>query len=241
MPDSLDQNSEETSRRGLIASAAVVMAILSLGVFLIFAPSDDEASPAPGTSPVAQGTKQPTAEPEGNFCGLKDDPTATPPAIGPEATWALQSKLAVPSSATAGPGKTEDGVGYCYARSPEGALMAAAHVYTWDSPRMYRTLVARSLAAGPGVAIFEASMASSNHQPSGAGGAQIAGYRFVSYSPTAATVVIAISTSGSFVEHALDFVWEERDWRVVLADGGDFRSMPRAIPNLAGFVPWSGV
>lgn len=69
---------------------------------------------------------------------------------------------------------------------------------------------------------------------------QVAGFAITSYSGDSATVAIAFQlANGAFYAAPLAMAWQDGDWKAVMPAGG---GVPGAgqIPDLSGYVPWSG-
>ena len=70
---------------------------------------------------------------------------------------------------------------------------------------------------------------------------QIAGFRILSYTGTAASVDLAFRVStGATMVQAFDLVWEDGDWKVRLTDEGELPSEMAQVPDLTGYIPWGG-
>ena len=126
-----DENTGASKK--LIGSAVVVAAIVVLGLVLsltnIFGgetePTANPSAPSPST---ATATATQTAQNEASVCGLEAVELSGTVTTAPTATWALVGTTAAPSIEGQGPGKIDgDGFRSCYARTPTGALVAAAN------------------------------------------------------------------------------------------------------------------
>jgi hypothetical protein len=178
-------------------------------------------------------------------------PVTTPAAV----SWSLFGGVAVPASHAAGPLITAGDVARCYAHTPTGALIASWQIST-------RTLVAHDwkqvtlaqVAPGPGRDAYLAMRA----RAKGAGGedagqgagqnagyAQVAGFRFISYTPQAAAIeMVTRSTAGQLQAYTLTVVWAPAaggDWKLQLRDDGAPSTPARPLASLDGYTPWAGV
>ena len=92
---------------------------------------------------------------------------------------------------------------------------------------------------GPGKAAAVAQVkASPPSTPTTAG--QVAGFRVLAYTPTAARVQIAVRFSNDrFAAATLDLAWSGGDWRLPLTPDGRLSGGNAAqIPSLDGYLPW---
>lgn len=225
------------TRPGFIASAAVLGLILVVGVVAMLLPRSTPTAPAPAAPSAV------VAAPAGCSLPAGDQ---TPPATAPTGTsWVLVGRMAAPHDpATFGPaGSTSSGLGSCYAHNPTGALYAAANfVAACTDPGPGRQLAAaRELTApGPGRDQLVATVAGGSVGAS-SGGVQLAGFVFLSYTPTAATVDLAVTAAGKYAHLPIALAWTGTDWAVQVPLNGAVFGGTAALPDLTGFVAWSGV
>ena len=197
-----DENTGASKK--LIGSAVVVAAIVVLGLVLsltnIFGgetePTANPSAPSPST---ATATATQTAQNEASVCGLEAVELSGTVTTAPTATWALVGTTAAPSIEGQGPGKIDgDGFRSCYARTPTGALVAAANYAAIGS---YAPLRARfydeATVPGPG----RDALLKKPITGAGDGGTrvQIAGFRVLRYDGNQADVDIAFRTSNGAV------------------------------------------
>ena len=159
----------------------------------------------------------------------------------PATEWKYLGSSSYPSSSEYGPAATGDeGYLYCFQRSPEGAVFAAANAAIQGGQPNVEQWMEYFLAdtAGREAALREAQNAS---EPSG-DRLQIQGFRLLSYNGSEASVDVAFrvtpdgqSTLGSMV---YDLRWEDGDWKVVVQDNGLPSDDLQLIPDLAGYVSW---
>lgn len=231
-----------------IGSAVVIAAIVVLGLVLSLTnilggqtePADSTSAPSAGESaPASAGT---TSSPsEASVCGLTDvqmDGTVT---IAPNATWALVGTTAAPSVKGQGPGKIEeDAYRSCYARTPTGALLAAANYAAIGShDPLRKKFYEQGFVPGPG---RDAILATPPPRSDGTGvRVQIAGFRILRYDGKQADVDLALRTSsGALGATVLNLEWSEGDWKMRLADDGSELSPTVQLPSLDGYTLWSG-
>ncbi|GGO94028.1 hypothetical protein GCM10011584_34090 [Nocardioides phosphati] len=222
---------------GLLALIVVVGIVLSaIGVF-----GDDKAKDA-APAPTSSTTSTPS-DPDASVCGLEGHETSGALGTAPkDVKWELVGRVALPSSKTAGPGRVEEsGLRYCYARTKEGAVLAAANVYSWPAVTDDEGIVEHAVASGPGKTAVANSTRDGDADEGEGVSVQIRGFRLLSYSDTSAMVDFAFqnATTNSYVHASMEMAWEDGDWRVVLNPDGSFNP-GSALPDLTGYVPWSG-
>lgn len=239
-----DENTGASKK--LIGSAVVVAAIVVLGLVLsltnIFGgetePTANPSAPSPST---ATATATQTAQNEASVCGLEAVELSGTVTTAPTATWALVGTTAAPPIEGQGPGKIDgDGFRSCYARTPTGALVAAANYAAIGS---YAPLRARfydeATVPGPG----RDALLKKPITGAGDGGTrvQIAGFRVLRYDGNQADVDIAFRTSnGAVGASVLNLQWSGGDWKIRVADDGTELSPVVQLPSLSGYTLWAG-
>jgi len=223
-----------------IAAAVLVALIVLAGIILIgvntFGGGDRarKTTSPPGTTP-SQG-----APSSSSSCGLPDGNQVVP-TEPPKAVWKIVGTSAAPVSPTIGPGKSQAGVGTCFAHSPSGALFAA----TWltillNEPKYATADLARSRIL-PGAALdsfLKAPDKPTEHVPF-----QIAGFRIEDFSPARSTVSVVIrytegAVNGQLAQVVMTMVWSDGDWKWQLPAAG---YQGNGITSLNGFTSWNGV
>lgn len=234
----------------LIGSAVVVGIIVLLGVVLSLGNLfGDKTGPSPTTAPspstttstdTASSSSSTTAS-EASMCGLTDVQMTGTVAAAPAATWTLVGTVAAPSIKDQGPGKVEaDGYRSCYARTPTGALLAAANYSAIGSyGPLRKKFYAEATVPGPGRdALLKKTV------PGAADGGtriQIAGFRLLRYDGVSADVDLAFRTSsGAIGATVVNLQWSEGDWKIRVADDGSELSPFVQLPTLSGYTAWSG-
>lgn len=252
-----DEGRSAWTRPAFVGSAVLLLALAVLAVWLLSRGDDAPADAGAAASPVARaaptsdptGTGGPSAtatappKAENSVCGLDAEADSGTLTRAPDAEWELVGTVAAPSVEGMGPGAEEDGLRTCYARTPTGALLAAANVAAMGSDAaLVEEMTAEMTAAGPGrEAALERIADDGAPAVPTAVRYQVRGFRLLDYSGTEASVDLALGVeggaTGSFV---LDLRWEDGDWKVVLTDDGGLGSLPALLPDLAGYTLWSG-
>ena len=228
----------------VIGSAVVVAVIVVLGLVLSLAnllgrQTDSPTTPPP--PPVSSGAPTSTPPSDGSVCGLEAVEMTGTVSTAPSATWALVGTIAAPTIEGQGPGKIDDdGFRSCFARTPTGAVLAAANYSAVGSHGPLRKRFnEQATAPGPGRdALLQKPVTGA-----GDGGTrvQIAGFRVLHYDGKTADVDIALRTStGALAAMVFNLEWAEGDWKLRLADDGTELSPVSQIPSLSGYILWSG-
>jgi hypothetical protein len=234
-----DTGQEPAPGRGrwLTTTAAGFLVLIVVGglVFVLW-PSSDQAANAPPSGSFNVGS------PPRPATGRTSVPTTPPKGI----TWELVNGIAVPRSATAGPTQIDGPVHHGFAHTPEGALVAALQIYTrggFTEGQAWRKVVMNQVMPGPGRKVYiQAREKVNSLRPPPEGWAQVAGFRFQSYSGQRAVIEIAEQfESGSIQVHSTTVVWHRGDWRLRLQPNGELGPYTSAVSNLSGFVKFSGV
>ena len=159
--------------------------------------------------------------------------------------WRLVDGVALPFSASDGPGSVVGGVASGFSRTPAGALVAcvqtALRIGAVNPAAQAGEVRAMVIGAG------RAGLVASRPATAPAVKPQMAGFRYVSYSPDLAVIGLAwrvsdvASGTARFVDVGeLQLAWSGGDWRLV--DDGSQAPLPTALDaGLTGFVPFAGV
>lgn len=235
------------TQRGFIVSAVVVALILVLAVVLLLTrPSDDGTATPPPEAATPSASTSPT-DLEASTCGLPAGDQAVPSSAPVATQWELVGTVAVPAAPDSyGPGEVVDGLRTCFARSPLGALYAASNIVASTSVPELREPVVQQLGVNsPGRDRALEALEAGGAGTSAGGGVQIAGFTFLNYDESGAVVDLALRAAGDdgqsgFVHAPVTLRWEEGDWKVVFAPDGSLGAGIGPIPDLTGYVPWSG-
>lgn len=251
MPDNSVNNTPDVAEssgasKKFVLSAVVVAAIVVLGLVLSLtnllgstkAPPTT-TSPSPSSPSVASSSK--TVAGEASVCGLRRVQMTGTVAVAPAATWSLIGTTAAPSIKGQGPGTVEE-TGYrsCYARTPTGAVLAAANYMAMGGYGPVRKeFYEKATVPGPG----RDALLRKPITGAGTGGVrvQIAGIRVLRYDGIQADVDVAIRTSnGAIGATVANLQWSGGDWKLRLADDGSELSPFVQLQSVSGYILWSG-
>ncbi len=172
--------------------------------------------------------------------------------------WAGFHGIELPYSAKNGPHHTRNGLASGFTDTPRGALLAAVNIAVrtaalWG-PRIFGPTI-RHQVTGPDArallrtdvsdyAAMRAGAKVRSGQPAGRGYAAEAAYRFLSFTPAAATVDIVTEAPGSggasvMTATRIGLVWQHGDWRVIAPPGGDWASSATPISSLTGYTTFA--
>jgi hypothetical protein len=173
--------------------------------------------------------------------------------------WSGFYGVELPVSAQAGPYDTSGGMAAGFAHSPLGALLAAVNIGVranaqWG-PRIF-TAVIRGQVTGPDAAALLAGCQAAYDQAAQSGqvtGGQPLGtvdvteqaFRWITYTPAAAILDLAVAgpgASGATVHASvqMEVVWDGGGWKVVAPPGGDWGNSAAELPSLAGYTAFPG-
>lgn len=242
------------ARPRFLIAAGVVALIAVLGVVLAVLPPGDEgpqAAPAPqatqGTQPSGSASPSASAQPvdpAASVCGLPAGSQVVPVAPPADTSWELVGSTAVPTAPEVyGPGQVgEQGFRSCYAHSPTGALYAAANYVGLTSDETTQGLFAeQGTAEGAGREALLKQLDVSGTSVSGSR-AQIKGFGVRNYTGDTAVIDLALGVAGQpgYARILMTLVWEDGDWKFEVPADGTLDSIINPIPDLTGYVPWSG-
>lgn len=236
------------TRPSFLIAGALVMLLVIAGVVLsiMFAIRGNSDADSNTSKPTTTAAPAPTQEPASgsSVCGLKGDVIeesglSKAPAID---EWAYRGTTAYPVSKEYGPGETDpSGFKYCFQRSPEGALFAAANAAAGqESPEATAAWVDYFTAPGPyrDQLLSDGSSMSPDSSASSDVRVRIAGFRVLSYDGNAARVDLATEVSSSdgtgTASIIYELVWSDGDWKMSTDTAEPISGAP--IRNLAGYV-----
>ena len=237
------------ARRVILPAAAVAAILLAAGLAFALA-GRPPASRAPATAATAPASPASTAgqgQPQVPWVSLAS------------VRWSGFYGVELPVSAQAGPYDTRGGIAAGFAHTPLGALLAAVNIGVranaqWG-PRIF-TAVIRGQVTGPDAAALLASCQAAYDQAAQSGGVtggQPLGtvdvteqaFRWITYTPAAAILDLAVAgpgASGATVRASvqMEVVWDGGDWKVVAPPGGDWGNSAAELSLLAGYTAFPG-
>ncbi len=240
------------------------LVVIALVIVLIHAATSPKPPPSaaapPATAPAAAppvgatsapgGAPPPSAAARGDVgrpagCSTTGTDQTVPTSPPSGVNWTLSGGFAVPSSAADGPNlHGAAGVGYCYSRTPLGALLAASNLGRGTGTPQETQDAVLNLSVVPNEYSAQvANMPATADDQSGAG-IQFAGFRIISYSPDQASITLATKVPGrtdTYPQLTVAMQWYAGDWRAVPQAGPALFVAVASAPSLGGFVPWSGV
>jgi hypothetical protein len=245
----MSQSTESTTepnpftKPGFIIAAALVVALIAATIVIFLLPKGEgTAQPAPAPAESSDtSTRSPSASAAAgaSVCGLSAS-SETALGAAPETKWELVGTMAAPTDPKIGPGMTDDqGIRSCFAHTPTGALYAAVNLWALGSDPSKERAIAEQLAVkGPGR--DAGTKAPQTAAPASAVKIQIAGFN-VSYTANQAVVELAFkANNGALASVRTTLLWQDGDWKGVVADDGAPLEEPRQVRDLSGFIPWSG-
>jgi hypothetical protein len=235
-------------RRGFVVAAVFVAALLIATVVVFLLPgADSEPQAANDTSvPTTPATAaDPTAGGEA-ACDLPAGDDTVPRTTPTDTQWELVGRVIAPTAPEIhGPAVAEP-VRSCFARTPMGALYAAANALAATTlPDGGRVLAEDLGAEGPGRDVALDNLpASPPTQPGSGAPFQLAGFSFLSWTEDETVIDLAVlgvaDQQGVYAHTPMTLRWERDDWRLVYSPEGAPFPRVQALPSLAGYVPWSG-
>jgi hypothetical protein len=248
-----DERRSPFRRFGFVAAVGFLGLVVVLGIYVSATHGSGKVNTAVGAGPsVGSGPSPTAAQPSAtsssdarNACGLTDTDQTAPTSTPPDITWQLWQGVAVPTSSTAGPGKTDGAIAGCYAHTPLGALLAVSQI----GPRLgvaNRTqamdILKQQAMPGPGVDKDLSLISSGAPIGDDSASGQLAGFQFVSYTPDSATInLVDKMPNGTFNTATFAARWTGEDWKIVIQDDGTDSSSVSQVSSLSGYVPWGGI
>ena len=257
IPTPSGDNSSLFASKWFAAAAVAVVLIVAMGVVVtatkLIDNGDPDAPQSSGSSHEGQISEDeypdddsrqedvPRSDGSDSTCGLKDSEKNDFTAWPEDTDWEIVGTLEAPSSTAHGPGKSEDnGFRHCYAKSPEGAVMAAVnYVAMTTDPLIVPDLVEHMYAEGPGKDavredLEEEGAGADRGTPGHTGGA-----RLLAYGADRARVDVALVIEGpnaAMGSTPIDLRWEKGDWKVVTRDDGEMVIPQTVIYSLDGYI-----
>lgn len=219
----------------------IVGGVLVIGLAVVVMKS---LTPENVAAPAQQSTPAPKPAPTG--CPI-DGPEQLEGRldVAPAAAWMQSGETTFPVPLAAD--KPASGVWECFARTPEGAVFAAAagtSQLTDPNPELRRLVIEQRVKHGDvRDSMLESLNQASTTQPSSSSlRMRVAGFRLVDYDGTTARVDVAFTASGKGNTASLSMLvplqWDEKrgDW--LFAYGPYDQLPPAQLPNISGYVQW---
>ncbi|WP_017558029.1 hypothetical protein [Nocardiopsis baichengensis] len=238
--------------RGFVVAAVLVALIVVAGLVVttvkLLGADDPEPEPRAEGSvgaeeyPEDPATEVPRSDGSDSACGLPETEKTEFAEWPKDTAWERVGTLDVPSSTAHGPAETEEsGFRHCYAKSPEGAVLAAMnYVAMTTDPLIVPDLVEQMYAEGEG---RDTALDKLEDDPPGADEGtpgHLAGAQLVSYGADRARVDSAMVVEvpeESIVSVTVDLRWEDGDWKVVTRADGEMVIPMVVIHSMDGYVP----
>ena len=234
------------TRPRFVISAVFLGLVVALGVAIAVWPNGaDPTSPTTSAPIVASGSA--AAGPDNSSAAAAALPTALPTRAPADVTWQLAGQHAVPVSQSAGPRSVDAGVASGYARTPEGALVAAAQIAARSAfsagEKSWEPTVQRQFVAGDDRDRLLTALRSAPEQPANPGElSPLAGYIYQAYTPDTAVIGLVYRAPGAGTANyhvvTTTMQWRDDDWKMVAPPGGTWLSVSRQAGNLSGVVEW---
>lgn len=222
-----------TQKRMFFAAGTVaVLAAAGIGYLAgsTTSPSEQSAPPA-AVSPSAEPTSGTTDQSAYQAVFDRDD-----------LTWKPHSSVETPFSRAHGPRVTEGGWSRGFARTPQGAVLAAIHIIFQTNgggvPRAAQEAALAEQVVGAEADHYRERSLASAGPAEGVGRIVLEGYRIISYTEHAAKVEFTTAVVKEQVERAgttVDVVWQDGDWRMVATSLETLDGF-RVLDSLDGFI-----
>ncbi|MHB9004715.1 MAG: hypothetical protein ACYC6C_11750 [Coriobacteriia bacterium] len=223
---------------GLLIVAAVVVWIVSA----VSSPGDDEPAPTPSSSSTPAPAPSEGAAGGSSVCGLDLVEMSGTLDTAPATTWEYAGTTPFPVSDEFGPADTtSSGIRTCFARTPEGAALAASvgvgYLMNPDTIQPWRE---SALAKGP---IRDQVLNTPPTDVSSEVRSEVTAFRLLSYDGDSARVDVGVTVTGNgntaYLSIVMPLIWEDGDWKVNYSES-DLTERPAQLPNLAGYIYWEG-
>lgn len=222
-----------TQKRMFFAAGTVaVLAAAGIGYLAgsTTSPSEQSAPPA-AVSPSAEPTSGTTDQSAYQAVFDRDD-----------LTWKPHSSVEIPFSRAHGPRVTEGGWSRGFARTPQGAVLAAIHIIFQTNgggvPRAAQEAALAEQVVGAEADHYRERSLASAGPAEGIERVVLEGYRIISYTEHAAKVEFTTAAVKEQVERAgttVVVVWQDGDWRMVAPSLETLEGF-RVLDSLDGFI-----
>ncbi|WBB62015.1 hypothetical protein O7599_05600 [Streptomyces sp. WMMC500] len=240
-----DRRRSQWTRPGFVAAGGFLSVVVLLFAVVLVAGMDGEDSAGPASPSGAPGSRPDDKGAENGENGCPEPAESSEvPTEPPPATWELYRTVALPVSKEAGPAVVDGDLARCYARSPTGAVMAAAQIgHRVALAEDWRAVVDEQTygnAKGAMVTAREKAAESASPpapQPGELG--QIAGFDVITYTGDMAVIQLVTRFTGGTLQVSTSTLrWTEGDWRYEISDTG---APQKTLTTLDGYTEWGGV
>lgn len=220
------------SRPSVLLSGAFLLALVLLGILVAATGGGSRSTPPRTRGSAAPPSPSPTAAAVAIGCTLPAGDHSVPSSSPPPARWETVGSMQVPQNpAVFGPERSSGPWNTCFAHDPSGALLAAMNLWAEGTAVPASELFQRLAVGAPKDLGNGAQLDSS-------GPVQLAGYRYVSYTPAEAQVAVVLrGAEGKLLAVVTPMVWRAGDWRYLFPAGGT--PAMQVIADLSGYVSWS--
>jgi|SRR5579875_377495 len=208
-----------------------------------------------GDRPAARHPGHPTSRATPRHQVHQTRASDSPSDAGHGLSWVVFHGMRLPVSASDGPRTRSGELASGFADEPRGALLAAINIGVrtaalWG-PAIYRPTIDRQVTGSDAGALlaadrhdYQALRAAARvtaGQPAGRSYAAEMAYRFVSWTPAAATVDVVSAGPGSngttvMAVTRLQVLWLRGDWRLVAPPDGDWAHSAAPVASLTGYL-----
>ncbi|HWS32540.1 MAG TPA: hypothetical protein VN408_07330 [Actinoplanes sp.] len=225
---------------------AVVLVVAAFAALVSAGEDQIPRGPAVVAGPLsAEAPRGPDGRPEG--CRTNDG-DVTVPTVSPRIEWRPIGAMRVPMSTTAGPLREDGPLLWCFARTPEGAVLAAQVIVAQMSTRDWRAVAGQQLVEGR-ASEFYAALHSDSEDAAGEPVTDFAGFTVPSFTPDLAVVKLLLNTAGassvnvltaSYASTLVTVVWQGGDWKVLPTSAATISTSWETASGNNGFVLWRG-
>lgn len=202
--NSVDKSDSTVSTRFALSAVFLLsLALIAALIYIVSGGDESDKQPIPTPQIIAKSCDLPESD-QTSVSGV--------PAVGWDIVTGGGTQIAAPTMPEHGPAITESGVRSCFARSPEGAVLAAANIAAYGSTGQQHTVAEHYAVDGP------ARDTMLDEYPrdgaASADGLTLRGFRVIDYSRDDATVEIVIEQpDGTLVAGPIDLVYTGGDWK----------------------------
>ena len=233
-PSNREDSSERSpwSRPSVLISTAFLLALVLLGILVAAAGSGSQGSALRTSPPTGQPPATAATTAGAGGCTLPASDQSVPSSTPPAARWETVGSMLVPQNPLVfGPQHSSGPWNTCFAHDPSGALLAAFNLWA-EGTTAAPSDVFRNLA------VDTPANLGNDDRLDADGPVQFAGYRYESYEPSTAELMVVIEgPQGALEAVGTTMRWLDGDWKYVFpADG---TPALQTLPDLTGYVQWS--